>query len=131
MGERQQGFTLIETVVALAIFAAAFSALHLTFSGAWRGVRNAEGATTLVEVAKSRLAAAGIETPLEEGIQSGRTEDGFDWEINIRPYKREAEFEALQKVESFWVPVRVSGREGPLRGLRSYELTTVKLRTKT
>ena len=81
-GER--GFTLVETLVALAVFALAFAGLYRALDGGWQGLRRAQLEIEAIEVAKSRLAAAGIATPLIEGREAGETADGVRWQIEIR-----------------------------------------------
>ncbi|MBA4026504.1 MAG: hypothetical protein C0511_12595 [Hyphomicrobium sp.] len=139
---REAGFSLIETVVALAIFALAFGALYRNFDSGWRGVLSAEIEAEALEVAKSRLAVTGIETALVEGRQSGRTPDGVTWEVDVRRYvparAQSAEIDArtVGKVaDAYWVVVR-AGRAaagGAISDPRSgsgsarVELETIKL----
>ncbi|PPD28397.1 MAG: hypothetical protein CTY20_10295 [Hyphomicrobium sp.] len=139
---REAGFSLIETVVALAILALALGALYRNFDSGWRGVRRAEIEAEALEVAKSRLAATGIETPFVEGRQSGRTPDGVTWEVDVRRYvparAQSAEVNAgtVGKVaDAYWVTVRAgraaseSAIADPRSGSSSarVELETIKL----
>lgn len=78
------GFTLVETLVALAVFALAFSGLYRAFDGGWQSLRRAQLEAEAIEVAKSQLAATGVVTPLMDGRQSGETADGVRWQIEIR-----------------------------------------------
>lgn len=70
------GFTLIETLVALVIFVAGYILIHRSVSLGWRGAQIAWAESAAVRLAQSRLAAAGVEAPLQEGERSGETSDG-------------------------------------------------------
>lgn len=134
----EAGFSLVETVVALAIFALAFSALYRNFDSGWRGVRSADLATEALDVARSQLAAAGIETPLVESRRNGVTAGGVAWEVDIRQYLSVATAETNARAPNaaaipaaYWVTVR-AGR-APDNGAASrsgapvIELTSIKL----
>lgn len=127
MHESDSGFTLVETVVGLVIVAAALITFYESFSSGWRGYRLAEEEAALVEFAQSRLAAAGTETPLVEGQQQYRTEDGLTWTIDVRPYGQPQEKNPPSALDGFWVTVEVSGRKGPFDPVRQVALTTLKL----
>jgi hypothetical protein len=89
------------------------------------GAADAEEAALLV--AKERLEAVGIETPLRAGRQEG-TEGNVAWEVEMRPYGAGEEAERASRLQAFWTTATVTWREG--RGSRphSLRLTTLKLR---
>lgn len=124
------GFTLIETLVALIIFVACYLMIHQTVALGWRGVQVAHAETAALRLAQSRLAAAGVEQPLQDGQQAGRTE-GFDWSVQVRPYARPEIAAPAQRPIGYWVTVDVNWREGPLRRARSLQLSTLKLKSST
>lgn len=78
------GFSLVETLIALAVFSLAFTGLYRAFDGGWRSLQRAQSESGAIEVAKSLLAATGIDTPLTDGRQTGTTADGVRWQIDIR-----------------------------------------------
>lgn len=84
-----RGFTLVETLVALAVFAFAFAGIYRALDGGWQGLRRAQYEADAIEVARTQLAAIGIVTPLAAGRQSGVTADGVRWEIDIRERARD------------------------------------------
>lgn len=124
------GFTLVETLVALAVFALAFGGIYRAFDGGWRALRRAQLDVEAVEVAKSSLAAVGVETPLTEGRQTGRTADGVSWQIDIR---RRTTGDRLEfRPTAPWpaaFDVRVSARRPSPAGDggQTVELSTIKL----
>jgi general secretion pathway protein I len=131
----EEGFTLLEVIVALAIAAASVASLYKIYAVGWRGVRLAGIDSAAIEVARTQLASAGIETPLEDGTFSGVSPDGIEWTSEIRsylppdeqgiPFPPSAEAKAPQ---AYWVRVRVVWKEGRARPERSLELETIKLK---
>jgi general secretion pathway protein I len=126
--DASHGFTLIETLVALIIFVACYLMIHQTVALGWRGVQVAHAETAALRLAQSRLAAAGVEQPLQDGRQTGRTE-GFDWSVQVRPYAQPEIAAPAQRPTGYWVTVDVNWREGPLRRARSLQLSTLKLKS--
>lgn len=85
--KRQQGYSLIEVIVAFALLAGALTLLLGTLSGAARQVRDSEAHSRAALYAQSLLAAQGVEAPLRPGHQGGEFEDGrFHWTLDVRPY---------------------------------------------
>lgn len=81
------GFTLIEVVVALVILTVALGALLQLFQTGMRSGGVAEDRVFATLLAQSRLAALGIESPLELGEISGEVDDRFRWSAQIDPYR--------------------------------------------
>jgi general secretion pathway protein I len=82
-----RGFTLMEILVAFVVLAAAVGVLYRTFSTSLRNVDAVAGYSEAIAVAEAKLTAIGLEQPLQEGEDSGATEDKrFSWQIAIRPY---------------------------------------------
>ena len=128
MRDKQAGFTLIETLVALVVFALVAAAVQQCLSGGWRGVRLVRMQTAALSVAKAELAAAGFETALVEGTQSGETADGFAWTRDVSRYQYHLRDDQEQTAApGFWVTVSVRWREAPFRPERSLQLRTLKL----
>src|SRR5215510_12254673 len=91
----ERGFTLVETLVSLAILTLALVALMEIFGVGFRGVRMSGLDTAALHLATSQLARAGTETPLRAGQQQGTTSGGLEWSVVIEPYApRHAEGEA-------------------------------------
>ena len=121
------GFTLIETLVALVIFVAGYLIVHRSVSLGWRGAQIAWAESAALRLARSRLAAAGVEARLKEGEQSGETDDGFGWTLGTEPYRRPGGDGAEEKIAGYWVTVTVRWDGGVLRPARSLRLKTLKL----
>jgi general secretion pathway protein I len=120
-GGGDAGFTLIEMLVALMVMIAAATMLYRGFSGGLRAAATADGAEAALLVAQSRLAAAGVETPLAAGEQAGR-DGAVDWHIAVRPYPSG---DATAAPQAFWITATVAWRE-KRDGGRSLHLTTLK-----
>ena len=85
--KRQDGFSLIEVIVAFALLAGALTLLLGTLSGAARQVRDSQLHSRAALYAQSLLAVQGVEAPLQTGHRDGAFEDGrFHWAIDVRPY---------------------------------------------
>ena len=82
-----RGFTLMEILVAFVVLAAAVGVLYRTFSAGLRNVDAVAGYSEAIAIAEARLAGLGLEQPLQEGDESGATEDRrFNWQVVVRPY---------------------------------------------
>src|SRR5690606_7995633 len=83
----QQGYTLIEVLVAFAILALALTLLLGGLSGASRQVRWADDAGRASLHAQSLLDDVGVGTVLQEGHRDGVFEQGrYRWSLDVEPY---------------------------------------------
>jgi general secretion pathway protein I len=121
------GFTLIETLVALVIFVAGYLLVYQSVSVGWRGTQVAHTESAALRLAQARLAAAGVESPLEDGQQSGESPDGYAWTVRVARYNQPDLDEPPARLAGYWVSVDVRWREGALRRARSLRLETLKL----
>jgi general secretion pathway protein I len=84
---REQGFTLIEVIVAFALLALALTLLLGTLSGAARQIRAADDASRASLHAQSLFSQLGVVEPLQPGRREGEFEDGrYRWSLEIAPY---------------------------------------------
>src|ERR1700739_623987 len=84
-GIRENGFTLLEVVVALAIAALALVGLFRAGSGALFAVDTAARAEEAVQRAQSHLAAVGRDAALVEGEFTGDDGGGYRWALRVSP----------------------------------------------
>ena len=102
-------------------------ATRLPVDHAEHGVHLAtERSQLALQIARQRLAEAGVTAPLETGTRGGRSEGGMSWVMTSLPVMSDTE-EELQgaAMPAFWLTVEVFWREwhGPAR----LHLRTVKL----
>ncbi|MDX1541857.1 MAG: prepilin-type N-terminal cleavage/methylation domain-containing protein [Geminicoccaceae bacterium] len=81
----ERGFTLLEVVVALIVFALTFGALAGIFSTGFRQSRSAERTIEATLTARSLLERIGNETRLEPGRFGDDIDNGLRFEASIRP----------------------------------------------
>lgn len=113
------GFSLLETLSALTIFAIAFAALTGTFTSGLRGAEATRQYRAAIIIAENLL--AGSETATEKS-NSGRTGE-FRWTMKVDPYRSA---EPRQNPPEPWaletITVSVSWAEG-----RSFTLNKVRM----
>ena len=86
-GRRQQGFTLLEVIVAFALLALALSLLLGSLSGASRQVRESADGSRATLHAQSLLAQLGAGDVLQPGRQEGSFEgDRYRWQLEVTPF---------------------------------------------
>ncbi len=84
---RQDGFTLLEVLVAFALLAMALTLLLGAMSNATRQVRGAGDASRATLHAQSLLAQTGVGEVLSPGLLEGDFERGrYRWEMRIEPF---------------------------------------------
>ncbi len=85
---RQQGFSLLEVLVAFVILAIVGTMLSGLYSGSLRNAGAAEDWSHATLLAESQLAAAAAVTPLRESNSSGTdADDRFTWTTTVAPYQ--------------------------------------------
>ncbi len=85
-GVAQRGFTLVEVLASFVVFALLFATMMQVLSGSLSNTRNASSYTEAALWAQSRMAAVGIDPPIEEGRWEGEFDDVYSWEIVITPH---------------------------------------------
>jgi general secretion pathway protein I len=116
-----QGFTLLEILVALMIFALAFGVLAQIMQTGFRQSAVARSLAAATLVARSELARVGVEVPLETARADGETEDGMRWHTDVELIEAPNEHQSLG---TYQVQVTVTWGPGPADQLT---LTTLRV----
>ena len=125
--QRQQGFTLIEILVAFMMLTLVLTVVFRIFSGGLRNVELSSDYTRAVLVAESQLTAAGITTPLETGETSGEWNEHFYWQRVIEEYLPwEEEKELSSAVQGYRITVHVDWEQAGQK--RRLSLGSIRLR---
>jgi prepilin-type N-terminal cleavage/methylation domain-containing protein len=127
MTRREDGFTLIEAIVATAVFALLLSALYQGLTAGWRGIKKSNSEDAALSLLSQKLASAGVETPLETSAATG-VADGVAWQSQITPYASPASGSISGPYQGFWITVSVRWKNGPFSPEQALQATTLKLR---
>lgn len=100
---RQEGFSLVESLVALVIVSAGMGVLMQALGTSARSANTMEERYLATVLAQSNINRVGAEFPLEPSIMSGQS-DIFHWELEISVE------EEVDGLEGFLTPFRVGSR---------------------
>jgi len=121
-----QGYTLIEVLVAFMIMALALTVLLRIFSGGLRNISVSSDYAQAVLIAESRLAAAGIDGPLFPGETAGVEGEQFQWTRRVTEYLPSPRYSAPARGLQAWhVTVSVEWPNGS--NTRSIDVSTIRL----
>jgi len=121
--QRQQGFSLLEVLVAFAILAMSLGVLYQAFGGSLRNLSVSGNYTSAMIIAESKLSEVADRVPLRQGSEQGEEKGGFRWKVDVLPYE---ELEDMPRsFKPYHVHVRVTWGQG-----RSYALDTLRLSDK-
>ena len=111
------GFTLIEVVVALGILSIGLTVLFGLFSGGLRLARTSEEYTKAMNFAQTKLEEITSQQSIQEGTDEGKCDDeNFRWQVKIQkkedllPIEQDSEFKP--PVELFHVTVNILWKSG-------------------
>ena len=79
-----RGFSLIEMIAAFLVFAIAIGVLMSVLTASIRNTRMSSDYTMAALWAQSKLDVVGVGEPVEEGHTSGRFDDVYSWDLDIR-----------------------------------------------
>jgi general secretion pathway protein I len=125
--KHQQGFSLIEILVAFMILAMSLTVIFRIFSGGLRNVALSEDYAQAVLVAESQLSVTGVSEPLEQGVASGVWGDRFHWQRTIEHYQPwEQDKELAASMLGYLVTVNVDWEHAGRN--RQISLSSVRLK---
>jgi general secretion pathway protein I len=130
---KQQGFSLLEILIAFSILALSLGILLKIFSGGVNTAMVAEDYTIATQIAESLLAKTGSEIPLKDHQSSGDENEKYHWQLTISPFSLSAEsFDTKNAVAQLYkVSVTVAWGDGEAGSDdRQIHLTTLKLAAK-
>ena len=120
----EAGFSLVESIAALAILALAAMAFQIGLRVGSGAVRTVDMNRAALALAKTELEKAGIGFPLEDGRFSGRSPDGFEWVIEQRALATRQGGRTIP----YWVTVTVSWTDPGRPEPRKLTLSSVRLK---
>ena len=83
--EKQLGFTLLETLVALSVLAITLGVLYQIFGTSLRNIQYAKDYSYAQMLAESKLSEIGKGIPVVEGSYEGEIGDKYTWVMNVEP----------------------------------------------
>ena len=121
------GFTLFETLVALAMLAIGLGAFYRAIAGGAWGENRIARAETGLHIAEAKLAAAGIEHKLVAGTQSGEEPGGYRWTVTVNRYENGLDLPPASGPVAFEVTAQVTWAGSANFSRPTVQLTTLKL----
>jgi len=83
---QQNGFTLLEILVAFTLLAVTFATIMEIIAGSAKNTFKASQNTKIALLAQSKMDELGLFEVLEEGSTSGEFDDAASWRLDIVPY---------------------------------------------
>ena len=122
---KQQGFSLLEVLVAFSIFALSLGVIFQIYSTGARSTVLSDEYARAVIIAQSRLASIGVDELLDIGEYTG-AENKYQWITRISPTEDDSiDLETNFRIAKREVEVEVSWKSWG--NTRSIQLNTIKL----
>jgi len=83
---KQQGFTLLEILVAFTLLAVTYATVMQIIAGSAKNTVKASQNTKIAMLVQSKLDGLGLFEKLEEGSSSGEFDEKTSWVLDITPY---------------------------------------------
>jgi len=119
----EDGFTLLEVMVSVAILGMGILALIQLFSSGLGIAASTRDHTNAVIIAREKMASALAAQDLRPGLTRGTEKGGFEWQVDITPYAEDLT-ERNAGVSIYRVVVKVKNR-----GAKAGEFTLATLKT--
>lgn len=106
------GFSLLEVLVAFAVFSLSLGVLFQIFSSGLRGTEVARNYSHAMIIAESRLNELTVAQELAPGVWQGVVDDGYRWIATVSPYDDGSATEGAEGPAAYRVSVRVNWGDG-------------------
>ena len=127
--QADDGFTLLEILVAISIMAICLTVILQLFSGSLKSGKLSDDYTRAVFHAKEIMEEILVSSALTEGISEGRFDDSYSWKAEIarvvREEEEEEEGESKLPLVTFSIKVQVAW--GGTERNKRFELETIKV----
>ena len=126
-GRPQQGFSLLEILVAFAILSLSLGVLLRIFAGGGHIAGTADEYSRAILTAESLMTRVGLEAPLKPGLTQGVVGDRYRWMLDVHPYPFDQSLVGDQKLgfKPYWVKLTVEW--GDEDDPRAFDLLTLRL----
>jgi general secretion pathway protein I len=125
--KKQQGFTLLEILVAFTLLAMTFGTVMEIITGSAKNTVKASQNTKIAMFVQSKMDELGLLEAIEEGSSQGDFDDKTSWSLEITPYDvvNEGDIEQdITAIELMQVTLIVSSEIG--RKQYEYEFNTLR-----
>ena len=122
------GFTLIETLVAMAILSISLVVILQLFSGGLKSSRLSDNYTRAIFHAREKMEEILLDDNFTDMAMEGEFGDGFEWKAQTLRLEPAQEEEAKLPVDIFSIKVDVSWHEGSQE--KHFEISTLKIAEK-
>ena len=120
-----EGFTLIETLVAMAILSISLVVILQLFSGGLKSSRLSDKYTRAIFHAREKMEEILLDDNFTDEVIKGEFSDGFEWKAQTLRREPSQEEGAELPVESFTIKVDVSWHEGSQE--KHFEISTLRI----
>lgn len=128
----EQGFALLEILVAFVVLALGLGAISTGVALAMRSDARAQSSRVALRAAQSRLETAGLSEALMPGTREGLIANGYRWRQTItevrptetRPPAGVQSAPVIGALKAFWVEIEVEAPDGTATKLAALKLTT-------
>ena len=118
------GFTLIETLVAMAILSISLVIILQLFSGGLKSSGLSDNYTRAIFHAREKMEEILLDDNFTDGAVEGEFSDGFEWKAQTFRFEPDQVEEAELPVDIFSIKVDVSWHEGSKE--KHFEISTLK-----
>lgn len=123
------GFTLIETLVAMAILSISLVVILQLFSGGLKSSRLSDNYTRAIFHAREKMEEILLDDNFTDMATEGELGDGFEWKAQTLRLEPAQEEEAKLPVDIFSIKVDISWHEGSKE--KHFEISTLKIAEKS